>query len=32
MHFKTGDILLFDYKGSGPFGFFTKAIKYFTKK
>lgn len=31
MHLKTGDILLFDYKGKGPFGFFTRAIKYFTK-
>jgi len=27
---KTGDLLLFDYKKKGLFGFFTSAIKYFT--
>ena len=31
MDLKTGDILLFDYKDGGPFGIFTKLIKYFTK-
>jgi hypothetical protein len=28
---KTGDILLFDFEGSGIFGAFTSLIKYFTK-
>ena len=28
---KTGDILLFDFKGGGIFGIFTGLIKYFTK-
>ena len=28
---KTGDILLYDYKGSGIFGYFSKLIEYFTE-
>ena len=27
---KTGDLLLFDYKAGGVFGWFTKMIKFFT--